>query len=230
MTADQGTYVRYRHEAMVGLVTGEAARSGGVAIGEDLGTVEQWMRDYLAARRVLGTSMLWFERRADGTPLPPRRWRRDCLATVGTHDVPPAAAFLTGEHVALRSRLGLLTDSLAAERERAAKALSAWRDALAGQGLLPPGGTPGPAEFTRALYGYLARTPAALIGVSLADAVGDRRPQNLPGTTDEYPNWRVPLCDGTGHPVLIEDLADLPGLRAVVAAVDQGAPAPVETG
>lgn len=223
MPADQGTYVRYRHEAMVGLLAGEAARAGAVAIGEDLGTVEQWMRDYLAARRVLGTSMLWFERRADGTPLPPRRWRRDCLATVGTHDVPPAAAFLTGEHVELRSRLGLLTGTLAAEREHAAAAVSAWRDALAGQGLLPPGTAQGPEEFTRALYGYLARTPAALIGVSLADAVGDRRPQNLPGTTDQYPNWRVPLCDGEGRAVLLEDLGSRPGVRelAQVASRDQ---------
>jgi len=226
MPADQGTYVRYRHEAMVGLLAGEAARAGGVAIGEDLGTVEQWMRDYLAARRVLGTSMLWFERRADGTPLPPRRWRRDCLATVGTHDVPPAAAFLTGEHVELRSRLGLLTGSLAAERERAAAAVSAWRDALAGQGLLPLGPAPAADEFTRALYGYLARTPAALIGVSLADAVGDRRPQNLPGTTDQYPNWRVPLCDGEGRAVLLEDLEKRPGVRelARVASRDPAGP------
>ena len=206
MPADQGAYVRYRHEAMVGVLAGEAARAAGVAIGEDLGTVEQWMRDYLAARRVLGTSMLWFERRADGTPLAPRRWRRDCLATVGTHDVPPAAAFVTGEHVALRSRLGLLTGSLAAESEHAAAAVAAWRDALAGHGLIGPGTAPGPDEFTRALYGYLARTPAALIGLSLADAVGDRRPQNLPGTTDQYPNWRVPLCDGEGRTVLLEDL------------------------
>ena len=221
MSADRGTYVRYRHEAMVGLLAGEAARAGGVAIGEDLGTVEQWMRDYLAARRVLGTSMLWFERRADGTPLPPRRWRRDCLATVGTHDVPPAAAFLTGEHVALRSRLGLLTGSLAAEREHAAAAVSAWRDALAGQGLLPSGAAPGPGEFTRALYGYLARTPAALIGVSLADAVGDRRPQNLPGTTDQYPNWRVPLCDGEGRAVLLEDLEKRPGIRELARVVSR---------
>ncbi len=221
MSADQGTYVRYRHEAMVGLLAGEAARAGGVAIGEDLGTVEQWMRDYLAARRVLGTSMLWFERRADGTPLPPRRWRRDCLVTVGTHDVPPAAAFLTGEHVALRSRLGLLTGSLAAERQQAAAAVSAWRDALAGQGLLPPGAAPGPEDFTRALYGYLARTPAALIGVSLADAVGERRPQNLPGTTDQYPNWRVPLCDGEGRAVLLEDLARRPAVRKLARAVSR---------
>jgi len=219
MSADQGTYVRYRHEAMVGVLTGEAARAGGIAIGEDLGTVEQWMRDYLAVRRVLGTSMLWFERRADGTPLPPRRWRRDCLATVGTHDVPPAAAFVTGEHVALRSRLGLLTGPLAVEREHAAAAVGAWRKALAGQGLIAPGATPGPAEFTRALYAYLARTPAALIGVSLADAVGDRRPQNLPGTTDQYPNWRIPLCDGEERAVLLEDLATRPDVAGLAGAV-----------
>ena len=221
MRADQGTYVRYRHEAMVGLLAGEAARAGGAAIGEDLGTVEQWMRDYLTARRVLGTSMLWFERRADGTPLPPSRWRHDCLATVGTHDVPPAAAFHTGEHVVLRAELGLLSGSLADERQRAAAAVSAWRDALAGQGLLPPGTAPGPDEFTRALYGYLARTPAVLIGVSLADAVGERRPQNLPGTMDQYPNWRVPLCDGEGRAVLLEDLARRPAVRELARAVSR---------
>ena len=187
---------------MVGVLAGQAARAGGVAIGEDLGTVEQWMRDYLAARRVLGTSMLWFERRADGTPLPPRRWRRDCLATVGTHDVPPAAAFLTGEHVELRSRLGLLTRSLAGR----ARGSGGGRHGLAGGpgGRGAAHGRRGPARRSSpcALYGFLARTPGALIGVSLADAVGDRRPQNMPGTTDQYPNWRVPLCDGEGRAVL----------------------------
>jgi 4-alpha-glucanotransferase len=181
--------------------------------------VDPWIRDYLAGHRVLGTSMLWFERLADGRPLPPDRWRHDCLATVGTHDVPPAASFVTGEHVALRVRLGLLPGSLAAERERAAAAVSAWRDALARQGLIHGGPHPSPAEFTRALYGYLALTPAALLGVSLADAVGDRRPQNLPGTVDEYPNWRVPLCDGDGRPVLLEHLAEVPGIADLARAV-----------
>jgi 4-alpha-glucanotransferase len=99
--------------------------------------------------------------------------------------------------------------------------VSAWLDALAGQGLLPPGNVPGPAEFTRALYGYLARTPAALIGVSLADAVGDRRPQNLPGTTDQYPNWRVPLCDGEGRAVLLEDLEERQGVRELARVVSR---------
>jgi 4-alpha-glucanotransferase len=219
MAPGQGTYVRYRHEAMVGVLVGEAARAGALAVGEDLGTVDPWIRDYLMGHRVLGTSMLWFERLPDGRPLPPSRWRPDCLATVGTHDVPPAAAFVTGEHVALRARLGLLAGSLDAEREQAAVAMSAWRDALAGQGLLQPGTVPSTAEFVRALYGYLARTPSVLLGVSLADAVGDRRPQNLPGTTDEYPNWRVPLCDGDGRSVLLEDLATHQGVADMAATV-----------
>ena len=219
MTPDRGTYVRYPHEAMTGVFTGEAARAGALAIGEDLGTVEDWVRDYLAAAGVLGTSMLWFERGRDGRPRPPGQWRRRCLATVGTHDVPPVAAFVTGEQVTLRAGLGLLTTDPAAERGAAQAAMLAWRDALAAEGLAGPGLARDPARFTVALYAYLARTPAALVGVSLADAVGERRPQNLPGTTTEYPNWRIPLGDGEGRPVLLEDLPGHPGVRAVAAAV-----------
>ena len=221
MTPDQGTYVRYRHEAMVSVLTGEAAQAGALAIGEDLGTVEDWVRDYLAAHGVLGTSMLWFERRGDGVPRPPGQWRHRCLATVGTHDVPPVAAFVTGEQVTLRADLGLLTREPAAEQAAAAASLRAWRDALAREGLAVAAGRLDPAEFTVALYRYLARTPAALVGVSLADAVGERRPQNLPGTITQYPNWCVPLADGDVRPVLLEDLPTHPGVRAVAAAVSQ---------
>jgi 4-alpha-glucanotransferase len=96
---------------------------------------------------------------------------------------------------------------------------------LAREGLLPvPARTlrPSPEEFTVALYGYLTRTPALLIGVSLADATGERRPQNMPGTVDEYPNWRIPLTDSEGKPVLVEDLPAHPGVRAVTGAVSGG--------
>jgi 4-alpha-glucanotransferase len=218
MPPDQGAYVRYDDKAMIGVLASQAARAGALAIGEDLGTVEPWIRAELAARGILGTSILWFERDAGGLPLPPGQWRRGCLATVGTHDIPPAAAFVTGEQVALRARLGLLTRPEAAERSSARRAVSTWRDALAQQGLIPPGSHPGPAQFTVALYAYLARTPAALIGVSLTDAVGDRRPQNMPGTISQYPNWRVPLCDGEGRAVLLEDLPGRQDVRTVAAA------------
>jgi 4-alpha-glucanotransferase len=218
MSPDHGAYLRYDHRATVAALAGQAGRAGALAIGEDLGTVEDWIHRYLADHGILGTSMLWFEREPGGAPLPPQRWRRACMATVGTHDVPPAAAFLTGDQVTVRARLGLLKLPEDSERRTAAQMLSRWLDALTAQGLLPPGPPPGPDEFTVALYGYLARTPAALIGVSLADAVGDRRPQNIPGTTDQYPNWRIPLCDASGNPVLLEDLPSLPLLRAVAGA------------
>jgi len=219
MTPDRGAYVRYDHTATVGTLAGQAARAGALAIGEDLGTVDPWIRNYLASRGILGTSLLWFARESDGAPLLARNWRRGCMATVGTHDVPPVHGFLTGEQVTVRARLGLLTGPEETERKAAELMLSRWQDALAREGLIPRGAPrPGAAEFTVALYAYLARTPAALVGVSLADAVGDRRTQNVPGTYDEYPNWRIPLCDGEGEAVLLEDLPELRLLRAVVRA------------
>jgi 4-alpha-glucanotransferase len=222
MAPDQGTYVRYDHELIGDVLCAEVAREQVLAIGEDLGTVEPWLRDFLADRRVLGTSMLWFERYPDGTPRRPGEWRRGCLATVGTHDLPPAAAFLAGEQVTIRAELGLLTEPEAAERAAARRELDGWLAMLAREGLLTRQTGVTPAEFTVALYGYLARTPAMLVGVSLAEAVGERRPQNMPGTVNEYPNWRIPLVDGYGAPVLLEDLPAHEGVRAVAGAVASG--------
>jgi 4-alpha-glucanotransferase len=230
MTPDRGCYVRYDHEGMVGVLAGQAERAGAVAVGEDLGTVDAWIRDYLGSRGVLGTSMLWFERTAGGAPLPPDEWRRGCLATVGTHDVPPAASFVTGEQVALRAGLGLLERTEDAERSDAAAAVAAWRAALEKEGLLPPGAAVTPDEFTVALYAYLARTRAVLVGVSLAESVGERQPQNLPGTTGEYPNWRVPLTGPDGRPVLAEQLATDPLVLATANAARTGATPPRPAG
>jgi len=220
MPPDHGAYLRYDHRLTVGALTSEAVRAGALAIGEDLGTVDPWIRRYLAAQRVLGTEMAWFAREPDGSPLRPERWRRGCMATVGTHDVAPIAGFVSGDQVSVRSELGLLHDPQA-ERKASEAMLASWRDALVAERLLPPlarGQSIHAEQFTVAMYGYLALTPARLVGVSLADAVGDRRTQNVPGTFDEYPNWRVPLCDGEGRAVLIEDLPDSELLSSVAGA------------
>ncbi|EUA42730.1 4-alpha-glucanotransferase family protein [Mycobacterium xenopi 4042] len=192
-----GTYVRYDHEAMVGVVALEAHRAGALVVGEDLGTVERWVRDYLWARGVFGTSILWFELDRDGDrrPLPAERWREHCLSSVTTHDLPPTAGYLTGEHVRLRQSLGLLTRPVQEELEATREELAAWTAELRRVGLL--GDDAGVEETVVALHQYLGRTPSRLLGLALTDAVGDRRTQNQPGTTDEYPNWRVPLAGRT---------------------------------
>ncbi|HZE34732.1 MAG TPA: 4-alpha-glucanotransferase [Actinoallomurus sp.] len=211
-SAAEGTYVAYPHDAMLGVLLHEAHQAGAVVVGEDLGTVEDYMREVFADRGVFGTSMAWFERDAGGAPLAPPKWRELCLATVGTHDMPPIEGFLNGDHIALRERLGLLTRPAAEEYAELERWLREWRDLLASLGLAP-------SDMTAALHAFLARTPSRLVGVSLADAVGERRTQNQPGTTDEYPNWRVPLADAGGHPVLLDDLPSSTRLRATTEAV-----------
>lgn len=217
-----GAYVYYDHEALVGILALEAQRAGAVVIGEDLGTLEAWVRDYLAERGILGTSILWFEYDDGGAPLAPEEYRPLCLASVNTHDLPPTAGYLAGEHVRLRDQLGLLNRALEDEQALHEEALAAVLDLARGRRLLPEDtGQLPDGQVIEALYRLLARSPSVLLGVSLVDAVGERRAQNQPGTRDEYPNWRVPLADADGQAVLIEDLAGNARFNSLLAAVEE---------
>jgi 4-alpha-glucanotransferase len=60
--------------------------------------------------------------------------------------------------------------------------------ALRGEGLAGEA-MPGDAPVA-AIYAYLARTPCKLLMVQFEDLLDRHTPINLPGTTDEYPNWR----------------------------------------
>jgi len=214
-SADQGTYVRYDHEALIGVLALEAHRAGAVVVGEDLGVVPPEARAYLAGRGLLGTSILWFEQGADG-PLPAERWREWCMASVTTHDLPPTAGYLAGDQVRLQHRLGLLDGDLDADLAAARTEVDAWLDELRRRGLLAPGELD-EERVVAALHRYLALTPARLLNVALVDAVGDRRAQNQPGTVDEYPNWRVPLAGPDARPVALEDVLTSARAAALVA-------------
>ncbi|MER5492168.1 4-alpha-glucanotransferase [Streptomyces sp. NPDC002490] len=218
-SAAEGAYVHYDAEAMLAVLVLEADRAGAAVIGEDLGTVADGVREALRARGVLGTSVLWFERGGTGEPLPPDAWRPDCLATATTHDLPPTAARLAGTDVDLRDSLGLLGGPPDEARAEAARATGAWLDLFARCGLLAPGSAEDEVERIGAVHRFLVRTPARLVGVWLPDAVGDRRPQNVPGTRDEYPNWRLPVAGADGRPLALEDLVAAPRVRALVEAL-----------
>ncbi|MDX2356846.1 4-alpha-glucanotransferase [Dietzia sp. PP-33] len=210
----EGTYVHYDQEAMLGVLALEASRAGAVVVGEDLGTVAPGVREELAERGVLGTSVMWFEQQDDG-PLPPEEYRRLCMASVTTHDLPPTAGYLDLAHVDIREALGQLTGDVDQERRDASLEIRSYSDAVRARGLVEGDTTE---DLVVAMHRFLSAAPSLLLAVSVADLVGDRRPVNMPGTSDEYPNWRVPLSDSRGELVSLEDLVGAPGARLVVDA------------
>lgn len=215
--ADEGTFVAFDHDALLGILALEAQRAGALVIGEDLGTVEPWVQDVLRDRGLLGTSILWFERWEGGALKQPEQWRSDVLASVAVHDLPPTAGYLAGEHVRIRNELGLLTRDVEDERAADSAATKEWLDVARSRGWLSEGGDVD--DCVTALHRVVAASPARLVGVGLPDLVGDVRAQNQPGTDQEYPNWRVPLADAEGKPVALEDLPRARLLGPLVDAV-----------
>ena len=221
----EGAYVYYDHEALIGILALEAQRAGAVVIGEDLGVFEPWVQEYLAERGVLGTSILWFEQTEDG-PRAPEEYRVGALTSVNTHDLPPTAGYLAGEHVNLRESLGLLNRPVEEERKADSEAQEAVLDALRQRGLLPASGSGQVAgamhgeevkRTVEALHRFVLQTPSVLLGVALADLVGEKKTQNQPGTADEYPNWRIPLSGPDGEAVLLDELPENERFRSLAA-------------
>ena len=215
-----GTYVRFDHEALLGILALEAQRAGAVVIGEDLGTVEPWVQGVLRERGLLGCNIAWFE--TDGpTPREPSHWRDLVLGSVTVHDLPPTRGYIRGEAVRIRAELGLLARSRDDEQADFDRAWGAWQQFLRDRGFLKAEdwGRPTEDEWVEAMHRFLAATPSRMLGVALVDLVGDVRTQNQPGTDQEYPNWRVPLCDDAGEAVLLEDLASLQRADRLVATV-----------
>lgn len=213
LTAAQGTFVKYDHDALVGILALEAQRVGAFVVGEDLGTVEPWILEYLASRGIAGTSILWFERDANGGPLPPEQWRELCLGTVTVHDIPPTAGFIDGEHIRMRESLNLLARPVELEWEEHRKEQAQWDTLLRNRGFLEETRWSRRASVQQqveAFHRVLAHTPCRMVAIAVPDLLGDKRAQNQPGTNREYPNWCIPTCYEDGTPFLIEDLSDKP--------------------
>ncbi|HEY8374595.1 MAG TPA: 4-alpha-glucanotransferase [Pseudonocardiaceae bacterium] len=204
----RGTYVHYDAEVLLGALALEAYRAGAVVVGEDLGTVEPEVTAALHERNMLGSAVLWFQRDHDAPgapPLPPERWPEQAVASISTHDLPTAPGFLRGEHVTVRAELGVLIRSVDEELARAEAERRDLMGLLRAQGLVRKDESD-PRALVRAMHALLARTPSRLVLVSPYDVVGEVRQPNLPGTIDEYPNWRLPLR------VLLEELVADPHL------------------
>ncbi|SPM40589.1 4-alpha-glucanotransferase [Mycobacterium numidiamassiliense] len=214
---DRGTYVHYDAEVMLAILALEAHRAAATVVGEDLGTVEPEVTQALADNGMLGCAVSWFirdESAPDQPLLPPAKWPSRAAASLSTHDLPTAAGFLRGEHVRTRADLGLLVD-VPAEQAAYETQRAQWLELLRSEGLLPPGDAasePEEAAIIAALHRLLAATPSRLKLISPYDVLAEPRQPNLPGTVDEYPNWRLPL------PETLEQLLADPRVGEITAA------------
>lgn len=178
----QGAYVRYPAEDLFGILALESTRAGALVVGEDLGTLPVQLPDLLHRWGVLSTRVLYFERDRRGFR-PSRGYPRRALVTANTHDLPPLAGFWSGRDLELRRALGVIASAAALRRARKERERDrdALRRRLSAEGAFQPGTELGQAAVAAAVYNFLARTPSALVGVSLDDLGGETEPVNVPG-------------------------------------------------
>lgn len=215
---DHGTYVHYDADAMLAVLALEAHRAKATVVGEDLGTVEPEVTEALADNGMLGCAVSWFTRDqsvAEEPLLAPSKWPARAAASLSTHDLPTAAGFLRAEHVRARADLGLLND-VPAEQDSAARERAEWLALLRSERLLPdeeaePDDERGLSKIITAMHRLLAATPSRLKLISPYDVLAEVRQPNLPGTIDEYPNWRLPL------PETFEELQADPRVAEITA-------------
>ncbi|MBN1092565.1 4-alpha-glucanotransferase [Blastococcus sp. TML/M2B] len=197
-TAADGAYVRYPAEDLLGIVALESARAQALVVGEDLGTVEDGVREAMAEHGVLSYRLLWFE---DDEPA---TWPAEAMAAITTHDLPTVAGLVGGADLDEQREQGTGTE------EELQRGRSSLLEHLPG---VDEGSSP--EQAVERAHERLAQAPSLLLSATLDDAVGEPRRPNMPGAADR-PNWSLPL------PVLVEDLPAHPLLRTVVRTLADG--------
>jgi (1->4)-alpha-D-glucan 1-alpha-D-glucosylmutase len=224
--ATAGAYVRFPFDDLLGVLALESHRNRCMVVGEDLGTVPDEVRSGLAQSGVLSYRLLYFERNEAGDYRAPSGYPVDALVAATTHDLPTLAGYWEGRDLQLRQSLDLYPSEAAQEAQAATRAQDRARlaRALEREGLPAPGGSSAspPEEFTSeaacAVQLYLARSPARLLVAQIEDVLGVREQSNLPGTTEEHPNWKRKL------PLELERMAADPRFVALTEALSRERP------
>jgi 4-alpha-glucanotransferase len=205
------------------LVALESCRQGCAIVGEDLGTVPEGFRETMQRANVLSYRVFVFEKRRDGSFVPPGDYPPLAVASAATHDLATLKGFWLGQDIVWRRRLALYPDpsAEATEIEERRRDRQNLLEALAGEGLLArerfgaflsdegePAYSP---DLGEAILAYLAHSRARLALVQLEDVAGEAEQANLPGTTEAHPNWRRRL------PSSLEDLLTGPAMAGVAA-------------
>ena len=219
----QGAYVSYPMDDLIGILALESRRQRCLVVGEDLGTVPEGFRERMEAAGILSYRVLFFEFNADGALVQPQDYPPLAVATPGSHDLATLRGWWEAHDIELKSRHGLYPSRDEAQRqhEQRAKERAALLRALAaaGLGLTDLDATsPFRPDLADAVHAFLARTRAGLAMVQLDDLTDEREQVNLPGTTDQHPNWR------RKQSLNLEDLAANPRVRALAQILNSARP------
>lgn len=183
-----GAYVKMPREAMLAVTRIEAARANASVIGEDLGNIPAGLQSSLRRSGLLGSRLIVFEHDVGGGAgfKPPQEYDTQTLTSFSTHDLPTWAGWRTGADIRARRRVGHISDAgqSTALAQRSAE-VGAF-DTVAG---------------ARGVHGFLADSAAQLVAVQIENVFELKDQPNLPGTIDQYPNWRQRL------PVAVPDYA-----------------------
>jgi 4-alpha-glucanotransferase len=198
LPASKGTYVHYPAEDLLAILALESTRAKTLVIGEDLGTVPDWVRDRLGAAGVLSYRVFYFERNGSGAYKAPSSYPAQALAVVTTHDLPTLSGYWEGTDIETWAKLGLFPTEQARITMLAERQIDkTWiLAALKSEDLLPHGVSNDPAqtpamttELAEAIHQYLARTPSWVVLANVEDVIGTHAQTNVPGTVDQHPNW-----------------------------------------
>lgn len=199
-TADYGVYVNYPLNDLLGIIKLESQRNQCLVFGEDLGTVPPEIEATLPPARCYSNEVVLFSR--DGEQfLPPEGYKTQALTCVSNHDIPTLKAWWNCNDLDLRQQLGIY-DSERTQQEKQARHEDkvALLKTLRSIGELPRGMNPD--DITTLTYSrdlmekvhyYLAKTASRIVVVQLEDILGLDTPVNVPGTSNEYPNWQRKL-------------------------------------
>lgn len=200
-TADQGAYVHYPVDDLLAILALESHRHQCMVIGEDLGTVPQEIVGKLRRSGVYSYKVLYFENN-DKVFHAPEAWPEQSMAVATTHDLPTLRGYWESGDLTLGKTLGLYPDEellsgLYDDREQAKQGLLT---ALHQHGCLPQRAgkkalrMPMSSILNRALQRYIADSNSALLGLQPEDWLDMSSPVNVPGTSDQYQNWRRKLA------------------------------------
>jgi len=196
-----GAYVYYPIDDLLGLLALESHRNHCAVIGEDLGTVPEGIFEVLQANGVHSYRVFFFERGGDGGFISPAHYPQQAMATLTTHDMPTLRGYWNGDDLELGRELGLYPDDQVLQNLYADRAGAKQRilDSLHSHQAIH-------SELSRdasqvqmdkalnyALQVHMARGNSSLLSLQLEDWLEMEKPVNVPGTSDEYPNWRRKL-------------------------------------